>query len=35
MENAETEHIVPSDHNAHPDAEAIAEVMRILKTHAR
>jgi pimeloyl-ACP methyl ester carboxylesterase len=35
MENAETEHIVPSDHNAHQDAEAIAEVMRILKTHAR
>ena len=32
---AETEHIVPSNHTAHQNPEAIAEVMRILKTHAR
>jgi pimeloyl-ACP methyl ester carboxylesterase len=34
MKGAETEHIVPSDHSAHQNPQAIAEVLRILKTHA-
>jgi pimeloyl-ACP methyl ester carboxylesterase len=34
LKGAETEHIVPSDHNAHQDPHAIAEVLRILKAHA-
>jgi pimeloyl-ACP methyl ester carboxylesterase len=35
MKGAESEHIVPSDHNAHQNPDAIAEVLRILKAHAR
>jgi len=34
MKGAETEHIVPSDHSAHQDPQAIAEVLHILKAHA-
>jgi pimeloyl-ACP methyl ester carboxylesterase len=34
MEGAESEHIVPSDHSAHQNPQAIAEVMRILRQHA-
>ena len=34
LKGAETEHIVPSDHNAHQNPQAIAEVLRILKAHA-
>jgi hypothetical protein len=34
MKGAESEHIVPSDHSAHQNPQAIAEVMRILKQHA-
>jgi pimeloyl-ACP methyl ester carboxylesterase len=33
MKGAETEHIVPSNHTAHQNPQAIAEVLRILKTH--
>jgi hypothetical protein len=35
MDGARSEHIVPSDHSAHQDPQAIAEVLRILKAHAR
>ena len=35
MEGAKSEHIVPSDHSAHQDPQAIAEVLRILKAHTR
>jgi pimeloyl-ACP methyl ester carboxylesterase len=34
MKGAKSEHIVPSDHNAHQNPQAIAEVLRILKAHA-
>lgn len=34
MNGAETEHIVPSNHSAHQDPQAIAEVLRILKSYA-
>jgi pimeloyl-ACP methyl ester carboxylesterase len=34
IKGAESEHIVPSDHSAHQDPHAIAEVLRILKAHA-
>jgi pimeloyl-ACP methyl ester carboxylesterase len=34
MKGAESEHIVPSDHSAHQNPQAIAEVVRILKAHA-
>jgi pimeloyl-ACP methyl ester carboxylesterase len=34
MKGAETERIVPSDHSAHQNPEAIAEVLRILKANA-
>ena len=34
MNGAESEHIVPSGHTAHQDPQAIAEVLRILKSHA-
>jgi pimeloyl-ACP methyl ester carboxylesterase len=34
MKGAECEHIVPSDHNAHQNPQAIAEVLRILRAHA-
>ena len=34
MKGAESEHIVPSDHSAHQNPKAIAEVLRILKAHA-
>jgi len=33
MQGAETEDIVPSNHSAHQDPRAIAEVLRILKSH--
>lgn len=33
MKGAESEHIVPSNHSAHQDPKAIAEVLRILRTH--
>jgi pimeloyl-ACP methyl ester carboxylesterase len=35
MDGAQSEKIVPSGHSAHQNPEAIAEVMRILKLHAR
>ena len=35
MDTAESELIVPSDHSAHQNPQAIAEVERILKLHAR
>ena len=35
MAGAASEHIVPSDHSAHQNPQAIAEVLRILKAHAR
>lgn len=34
LKGAESEHIVPSNHSAHQNPQAIAEVMRILKAHA-
>jgi hypothetical protein len=34
MSNAESEHIVPSDHSAHQNPQAIADVLAILKAHA-
>jgi hypothetical protein len=34
MKGAESEHIVPADHSAHQNPQAIAEVLRILKEHA-
>jgi hypothetical protein len=33
MQGAATEDIVPSNHSAHQDPHAIAEVLRILKSH--
>ena len=33
MNGAESEHIVPSGHGAHQNPQAIAEVLRILKTN--
>ena len=35
MDGAESEDIVPSNHSAHQNPRAIAEVLRILKTHAQ
>jgi len=35
MDGAQSERIVPSGHSAHQNPEAIAEVLRILKTNAR
>ena len=35
MEGAASEHIVPSDHRAHQNPQAIAEVLRLLKEHAQ
>ena len=35
MDGAQSEHIVPSDHSAHQNPQAIAAVAKILKTHAR
>lgn len=35
MDGARSEHIVPSDHNAHQNPQAIAEVLRILKANAK
>jgi hypothetical protein len=32
---AQTEHIIPTGHSAHQDPQAIAEVLHILKAHAR
>jgi pimeloyl-ACP methyl ester carboxylesterase len=34
LEGAQTEHIVPSNHSAHQNPQAISEVKRILKSHA-
>jgi len=34
MDRAVTEYIVPSDHNAHQNAQAIQDVLRILKKYA-
>jgi pimeloyl-ACP methyl ester carboxylesterase len=34
LKGAESEHIVPSNHSAHQNPQAIAEVLRILKVHA-
>jgi len=34
MDGAESEHIVPSDHSAHQNPQAIADVLHILKAHA-
>ena len=35
IKGAESEDIVPSNHSAHQNPEAIAEVLRILKAHAK
>jgi len=35
MEGAESEHIVPSDHRANKNPQAIAEVLHILKAHTQ
>jgi hypothetical protein len=35
MENAVTENIVPSDHGAHQNPQAIEDVLKILKTYAK
>jgi pimeloyl-ACP methyl ester carboxylesterase len=35
MDGAKTENIVPSDHNAHQNPQAIEDVLRILKRYAR
>jgi pimeloyl-ACP methyl ester carboxylesterase len=35
MNGAQTEDIVPSDHSAHQNPQAIEDVLRILKTHAK
>jgi pimeloyl-ACP methyl ester carboxylesterase len=35
MDGAESEQIVPSDHKAHQNPQAIAEVLRVLKEHAQ
>jgi pimeloyl-ACP methyl ester carboxylesterase len=34
MDGAQSEHIVPSNHSAHQDPQAIADVLQILKAHA-
>jgi hypothetical protein len=34
LKGAETEHIVPSDHSAHENPQAIADVLQVLKAHA-
>ena len=34
MKGAKSEHIVPSDHSAHQNPQAIGEVLKILKAHA-
>jgi len=34
MDRAETEHIVPSNHGAHQNPQAITDVLQILKAHA-
>ena len=35
VDGAKSERIVPSDHGAHQNPQAIAEVLRILKLNAR
>ncbi len=35
LDGAQTEHIVPSDHSAHQNPQAIAAVLQILKAHAQ
>jgi hypothetical protein len=35
MDGAKTEEIVPSDHNAHQNPQAIEDVLHILKTYAK
>jgi hypothetical protein len=34
MDKAKSEHIVASDHSAHQNPHAIADVLEILKAHA-
>jgi hypothetical protein len=34
MDGAQSEHIVPSNHSAHQNPQAIADVLQILKAHA-
>ena len=34
MDEAESEHIVASNHSAHQNPQAIADVLQILKAHA-
>jgi hypothetical protein len=35
MDGAQSEHIVPSNHSAHQNPQAIADVLQILKAHAQ
>ncbi len=35
MDGAQTENIVPSDHSAHQNPQAIEDVLRILKKYAK
>ncbi len=35
MDGAESELVVPSSHSTHQNPQAIAEIKRILKLHAR
>jgi hypothetical protein len=35
MDGAKSEDIVPSDHNAHQNPQAIADVLHILKRYAK
>jgi hypothetical protein len=35
MDHAQSENIVPSDHSAHQNPQAIQDVVHILKAHAR
>jgi hypothetical protein len=35
MDGAQSEHIVPSNHSAHQNPQAIADVLQILKAHVQ
>jgi hypothetical protein len=35
MDHAQTENIVPSNHTAHQNPQAIEDVLHILKAHAK
>jgi hypothetical protein len=35
MDRAQSENIVPSDHSAHQNPQAIEDVLHILKAHAK